>query len=388
MKKVLFRAPVLTQSGYGQHARQVMSWLLTKHDIELYVQPLPWGGTPWLLDTTDLDGFVGKIMEHAIPTQGPVDVSIQLQLPNEWDPKLAKFNVGMTAAVESDRCHPDWITACNNMNTVIVPSNHARLNLTSTGDVKVPLLVIPEAYTESCGCLDEELPSNVFPTFSTPFNFLVFGQITGNNPESDRKNTFYTLKWLMETFSNDPDVGIVLKTNVGKNSLMDKRAVNVMIQGVINEVRKGPFPRIHLIHGNLHDDEVASLYRHPQVKALVALTRGEGYGLPILESAVSGLPIIATNWSGHLDFLNHGKFISVYYKLGDVHPSRIDEKIFVKGSRWAQPSEQDFKSRVKKFRNNSDIPKQWALELKQKLHEMYSLKKIFEAYSEALKEVI
>jgi len=307
-----------------------------------------------------------------------------LQLPNEWDPKLSRVNVGITAAVETDRCHPEWVSACNAMNLVIVPSQHAKQCLANSGNVTKPIIIIPEAYSEAITA--PELPT--LPDFPTPFNFLIFGQLTGNNPNSDRKNIFYTIKWLCETFKNDKDVGIIVKTNAGRNSKIDRNLVTNLMKQLLAEVRPSGNPKFYLLHGDMSDQEVASLYRHNQVKALVALTRGEGYGLPILEAAASGLPVIATGWSGHLDFLKHGKFISVYYQLGEVHPSRVDNKIFVKGARWANPSEEDFKKRALKFRESSSTPKQWALDLQKKVTDLYSIEKVCQAYDAALREVL
>jgi glycosyltransferase involved in cell wall biosynthesis len=134
------------------------------------------------------------------------------------------------------------------------------------------------------------------------------------------------------------------------------------------------------MHGDMNDNEVASLYRHPQIKALVALTRGEGYGLPILEAAASNLPIIATGWSGHMDFLKHGRFVNITYQLGEIHPSRVDNKIFMQGSRWANPSEEDFKRRVLKFKESSSTPKEWANALGKQVTERYKFENIKLAY--------
>ena len=47
---------------------------------------------------------------------------VQLQLPDEWDSNLAKKNIGVSAFVETDRCNPQWIDKCNEMDAVIVPS--------------------------------------------------------------------------------------------------------------------------------------------------------------------------------------------------------------------------------------------------------------------------
>lgn len=385
MKTVVLRGPALTHSGYGVHCRQVASWLLQRGDLDVRFIVTPWGDTPWIINDQACDGLAGEIMKRTTkPEAIKADVSIQLQLPNEWDPKLAPKNIGITAAVETDRCMPAWVEACNAMTAVIVPSQHAKQCLTNSGNVTRPLMVVPEAYS---GAIDSpDLPK--LDSFPTPFNFLVFGQLTGNNPHSDRKNTFFTIRWLCETFKDDPDVGIIVKTNAGRNSRIDRNIVTNLLKQLLGEVRKGPGPRVYLLHGSMDDREVAALYRHDQVKALVALTRGEGYGLPILEAAASGLPIIATNWSGHLDFLKHGKFISVFYQLAEVHPTRVDNRIFVKGARWANPSEEDFKKRVSKFRTSPGTPKEWAVDLQQKVNGLYNLKSVHKAYDSALAEVI
>jgi len=386
MKKVFIRGPVFTQSGYGVHSRQIARWLVERNNIDLYVGALPWGITPWHLTPDAQNGLIGKLMNFSKPMEGQADVSFQVQLPNEWDPKIAKFNVGVTAAVETDRASPEWVNHCNAMDAIVVPSEHSAKSLTNAGEVKVPMYVIPESFHDSIALPDEALPECPLGETSTKHNFLVFGQITGTNPYNDRKNIFFTIRWLCEEFKDNPDVGIVLKTNTARNTKIDRERVFQMTTDLIKEVRVGEFPRIHVIHGSLTDEQVATIYRHPSVKALVAITRGEGYGLPILEAAVSGLPVIATPWSGHMDFMKHGRFIQVHYDLKEIHSSRIDNKIFVPGTRWAEASEADFKRRVRKFYDNSLKPNEWAAALKNKLLNMYGFEKIANIYEDTFKE--
>jgi glycosyltransferase involved in cell wall biosynthesis len=149
-------------------------------------------------------------------------------------------------------------------------------------------------------------------------------------PENDRKNIFYTLKWLCESFQDNPNVGIVIKTNAGRNSKFDKKHVVQILTNLISSIRKGPYPKIHLLHGYMSSQQVVDLYKDPTIKALVTLTRGEGYGLPILEAAACDLPIIAPAWSGYMDFMSLGKFIKVNYVLNKIHESRVDNQLFMK----------------------------------------------------------
>ena len=313
------------------------------------------------------------------------DLSIQIQLPNEWSPDLAKVNVGITAGVETDRCNPLWIECINRMSAIIVPSKHVERTFRNTGTITVPVHVVPEAFHDAC----KEPPNGTPIELSTSFNLLVVGQLTGNNQVTDRKNTFSTIKWLCELFNDDHDVGIVVKTNMGRNSCVDRQQTVALMRQLLTEVRPtSTFPRLHLLHGDMSDAEIASLYYHPTMKALVTTTRGEGFGLPILEAAACGLPVVATNWSGHLDYMNMGRFVSLDYNMQAVHPSRIDGSIFMEGARWAEVQESSFKQRLKKFRASSFTPKQWALELRQKLLRTHSFEAVSAAYDRALNEVI
>ena len=93
-------------------------------------------------------------------------------------------------------------------------------------------------------------------------------------------------------------------------------------------------PSIYLLHGNLNDEEMNDLYNHPKVKCFYMITHGEGFGRPLLEASFTGLPIITSNWSGHLDFLNTDKSFLVGGKLEKVPNSVVWKDIIVKDSEW------------------------------------------------------
>ena len=383
MKTVIIRGPAVTKSGYGRHCRDICRYFLNKPNVECKFILTPWGNTPWNLDKDEQDGLIGEIMDRSSAPDSRGDLSVQVQLPNEWSQDLAPTNIGVSAVVETDRCHPMWVESCNKMSRVIVPSKHVAATLTNTGNVTAPLHVVHESFTDACmkdvKSLDVSLP---------PFTFLVFGQLTGANAATDRKNTFNTIKWLCETFADKEDVGIVLKTNMGRNSKIDRTQTMNMLKSAIAEIRKGTFPRITLLHGDMSDEEVVGLYKHPNVKALVSLTRGEGYGLPTCEAAACGLPIIATGWSGHMDFLGVGKFINVGYTLQQIDPARVDNQIFVKEARWADVHENDAKAKFMKFYQKSSTPREWAKDLQVKVQEKFSFDSICKQYDAVLGDLL
>ena len=225
-KRVLLRAPLLTSSGYGVHSRQVFEFLYNRSDIELDVEVLNWGQTSWLVNPDLENGLVGKIMSCARGVKPPYDYSFQVQLPDEWDTKLAKKNVGISAVVETDFCNPKWIEKCNDMDLVIVPSSFTKSVLERSGNVKKRVEVVPEWFNNEI-LINEENDLKEFANkkfnFYTPFNLMMIGQITGQDPWSDRKNIFFGIKWFFETFADRPDVGLILKTNSGKSSLTKMR---------------------------------------------------------------------------------------------------------------------------------------------------------------------
>jgi len=386
---VILRGPLNISAGYQRHAMDVFRFLLSKPNLDVKTQLTPWGSCPMILDSNAQNGLIGEAMSRSIAgnLSARADFSLQCILPNEWTIDPAHFNIGITAGVETDICNPQWIDHLNKMNLIIVPSNHTKQTFERTAEkyhklITTQIKVVPESFP------NELLNPEIKPldlNLKTSFNYLSVAQITGNNPQNDRKNLFFTIKWFCEVFKNDPDVGLIIKTNTGRNSVKDRMNTEAILKKLTQEIGKKEFPRIYLLHGYMTDAEMAGLYNHPSVKCFISLTRGEGFGLPILEASASGLPIIATNYSGHLDFMNKGKFIKVNYELSPIHESLLSNKnIFSsKEARWANPIEEDAKMKMEKFRHRSTLPQEWAKELKQIIQKEYHINNIIKLYDEA-----
>jgi glycosyltransferase involved in cell wall biosynthesis len=383
--KVLLRAPLLTTSGYGVHSRQIFEWLSELNNIDLHVECLNWGMTPWILNDNYEDGLIKKIMECSKKLEPPYDITFQLQLPDEWNPELGKINIGMSAVVETDRCNPKWIDACNRMSHVIVPSNFTKSVLKRSGILTTPVSVIPEWFDKNIEA--ENFKEIDLGNIDTDFNFLVISQLNSNNALDDRKNIFNTIKWICEEFNGDQSVGVFLKTNSGKGTTIDKKITKNIMQQMVKAFGKKEFPRIYLIHGNMEKEEVASLYAHDKINCFVSATRGEGYGLPIVDAAASGMPVIATNWSGHLDFLGDN-FSKVDYQLKEIRKEKVDNRIFFEGFRWAEPVEKDFKQKIRNVFENYEKHKIEAQTLKEKTSNNFSKAVILKQYNKFLEKIL
>lgn len=385
MKKVLVRGPVINTSGYGVHARQVFKYLKNRGDCELSTHITPWGVCTYYINPSYENGTIGDILKSSKPVEEDYDVSFQIQLPNEWDSNLAKINVGVTAGVETTKCSKEWVDSVNKMDLVIVPSKFTKKCIEDSGEINTKVVVIPEYI------IDEVIEEKLEPmdlNLETSFNFLMFGLITGNTPESDRKNTFYGIKWLCETFKDDPEVGIVIKTSLGRMTYIDRKNTIDILTKLLNEVRVGPYPKFYLSHGLMKSEEISSFYRSKDINALVSFTRGEGYGLPILEAAASGLPVMATKWSGHMDFMSKIKFSAFEYSLKDVHNSKIDNRIFVEGAQWAEVKEGDVKRRLKKMKSSYKVPLEWAAAGKEILRKELNSSSVFKIYDKYLENIL
>ena len=358
MKKVLLRGPLLTASGYGEHSRQFFRWLETREDIELKVQCLNWGITTWYIDTDIEEGLIGRIMKKTNVEQNEkFDISIQVQLPNEWDPSLANYNVGVSAFMETNKCSYDWFLACEKMDKIIAPSEHSLKSVLVYGNPNCDTHVINEPYNPLIKNPDFSFKMDL----KTDFNFLMVSQLTDVSSDRDRKNILNTISAFCETFKDDKNVGLIVKTNLGRSTMKDRKITQDLLSDIIKKERKSNFPKVYLVHGLLSPNEMSAIYNHKSVKGLISLTRGEGYGLPLLEASVSSLPVIATNWSGHLDFLTD--FVKIKYNIINIPDSKADGRMFQKGMKWADPDIEDFKLKIKDFKENYKTYKKSAKKL-------------------------
>jgi len=353
---VVVSCPLDTFSGYGARARDVARALVNseKYDVKFLSQR--WGNTPFgFLDENDKEDK--KLLDRIIPTplQRQPDVWIQISVPDEFT-KVGKFNIGITAGIETDTCDVRFLQGANNMDLILGSSKHALYSLQHTqyeqkdkagnvvGVIKLetPTDILFEGidlekyfYIEPKDLPKTELVESL-DTIDEQFCFLFVGHWLRGAIGEDRKNTGLMLKTFLEAFKGaKKKPALIMKTMTGPASIMDRDEVLRKINEVRNGVG-GNLPNVYLIHGEIDDADINHLYNHPKVKAMINLTKGEGFGRPLLEFTQSKKPIIASNWSGHLDFLNPEFASLVPGEIKPVHESVVQDRLILKESKWFQ----------------------------------------------------
>lgn len=348
IKKILVKGPALSVSGYGEQTRFALRALKEHQDkFDVFLLNIPWGRTGHVIDVNEEVDWMHNLMAKThqyIQHGGQFDISLQVTIPNEFE-KIAPINIGYTAGIETTKVSPQWIEKARLMDKIIVVSEHSKSVYNST-EYKAQNKQTGEII-DFCNITPIEVVH--FPVkniefkdinldLQTNFNFLAVAQW------GPRKNIEATITAFLEEFASESDVGLVLKLNLAKNCISDK----MLCENKIAQL-KSHFPnakcKLYLLHGNMSDAEMKSLYVHPKIKAIVSTTHGEGFGLPLFEAACSGLPVIAPKWSGHVDFLmapvkedgkvrvkNH--FSSIDYDLAQVNKESVWDGVIQADSMW------------------------------------------------------
>jgi glycosyltransferase involved in cell wall biosynthesis len=353
--------PIDTYSGYGARARDFFKALYEakKDEYEFKILSQRWGATPWgyIEDNKEEWSWVLPMIHNNPQLPKKPDVWIQITVPNEFQP-LGVYSIGVTAGVETTVADSAWIEGVNRMDLTLVSSNHAKKVFEETAyqkrdkatnqlveDIKLskPVEVLFEGadLNKYFQIDDEHIEATELveelDEIEEDFCFLFVGHWLQGDLGEDRKNVGLMLKTFLETFADKrKKPALIMKVSGAGSSIMDRDMLLKKIDGIRNQV-KGKLPNVYLLHGELDDKDINYLYNHPKVKAMFNLTKGEGFGRPLLEFSLAKKPIIVSGWSGHTDFLDREFTCQLGGELKDTHPSAHVPGIILKDSKWFSP---------------------------------------------------
>jgi len=404
MKKLmLICAPVTSRSGYGDHARDLVRSLINHDKYEIKIFDVNWGETPRDALDEKLDkNIIDCILPEPKVARQP-DVYIDIRIPNEFQ-QWGKVNIGITAGIETTAVSDKWIDGCNKMDLIIVPSEHSKQGFASALYEKMQTL--PDGKQQKIGELKLEKPievlfegsdENIFKPIDNSsldlvddikedFCFLHVGMWGKGGYGEDRKDISKLVKVFYESFANKKEQpALILKTSGAGFSILDREECLKKIRQIKDKFPQDwNLPNIYLLHGSLSAEEMNKLYNHPKVKSFVSLTHGEGYGRPLQEATMVGLPIIASGWSGQMDFLSETDSFLLGGEMIPVPKSQVWKDIIVSESQWFNVNEtQAYKAMNHSFKNYDEV-KEKALNLMKVNRDKFTLNKMTEKFDEII----
>jgi glycosyltransferase involved in cell wall biosynthesis len=343
MSKPVFviSCPIDTYSGYGARSRDIVKAIIELDKYDVKILPQRWGSTPkgFIKDNSEWSFLTSHLLNSPqLPAQP--EIWMQITVPNEFQP-IGKYNIGCTAGIETTIAPAEWIEGCSRMNLILGSSKHTiEVLKNSKFEKRDQKTNQPMGFIEWKG--DSEVifegadiekykvaKSNFdFSSIKEDFAYLFVGHWMQGALSEDRKNVGLLVKAFFETFKNkSKKPALILKTSQVGSSYMDRDEILKKITAIKESCKSNNLPNVYLLHGEFTDVEMNEIYNHSKVKAMVNLTKGEGFGRPLLEFSLVNKPIITTNWSGHTDYLDPEFVTLLPGTLTNVHPSAANNML-------------------------------------------------------------
>lgn len=385
LKRNLFlRASVYSRSGYGEHSRDILKALWDSGLFNIGIHPTRWGESSL---TANIDEQMLEIIKFCM--QNTIErnnaIFMHVGLPSEFE-KLGKYNIGVTAGLESESIPKDWVDKCNEMDLVIVPSTFGEQLFRRSG-VSSDILVCPEGV--NIDIFNNKKEPFEIPDITTNFNFLTLGQWLPYELYKDRKQIAFLIKQFIEAFRYTKDVGLIIKTYTLNTETPDAYFTLKRFEDLLKMCGLDGAPPIYFIHGDLTDDELSGLYNHPTVKGFVTLTSGEGWGRSLAEAVSCGVPVIAPDWSSYKDFILNEFSILMPIKMAKIPIDVIQSYrgIFPDDARWAAVSPDTVITTLKKFHMNYELYKKKADDYIPIFQEKFSFKSAYAKLTQKLIDI-
>lgn len=392
-QKIIVKAPMLSRSGYGEQSRFALRALRSREDLyDIYLVNIPWGNTGMITNVDEERQWMDSVLmrtAHYAEGGGQFDMSLQITIPTEFE-TMAPVNIGYTAGIETNKVSPGWISKANeSVDKIITVSQHSKAVFEKTKyDVKnnetgeeiknwglaVPIDVVNYPVVE-------HEPEDLDIELVTDKNFLVVSQW------GPRKNLERTIRWFVEEYKDEEDIGLIVKANTASDSIMDREYTSSRLQHLLKDF-KDKKCKVYLLHGEISPGQLTWLYQHPTMKALINIAHGEGYGLPLFEAAYNGLPLVTITWSGQLDFIRKpnkkGKkvplVVRVDYDLQKVQPGAVWKGVIEEDSMWAYARESSYKRALREVLSKEKHFKNKALELQKYIKKNFTEEKLYDEF--------
>jgi glycosyltransferase involved in cell wall biosynthesis len=398
---IVYQAPIATRSGYGDHSRDILKSLFELDKYDVKIVPTRWGNTPQDQINPKTE-FGQKLLQNIVTNvDRQPDIFIQVSVANEFK-KVGKYNIGITAGVETTIAPQEFLQGSNQMDLIITPSEFTKETLVKTiftqidkqtkektGELKLtkPVEVLFEGVDTSI--FNGKSKSSILDSVDTDFNFLFVGHWLAGDLGHDRKDVGMMIKTFCTVFKSlpkDKQPGLILKTSHAGFSVGEREDLAKKILELTKEFGD-KCPSVHLVWGDLSEIELNSLYNDDKVKAMLMFTKGEGYGRPLAEFATTGKPIVVSDWSGYKDFLPKENTVYLEGEVKEVHQT-AQNKFLLKESKWFYVDYSKAASKIFDVHKNYKTYLSKSNGLKTNINSNFTLHKMTEKLGSILKKYI
>lgn len=284
-----------------------------------------------------------------------------------------KYHIGHLF-FETDRLPADWINPCNKMQEIWTASEKQAQMMKDSG-VTVPIKWFPQPIDTAIA--EQKLKPFVIPNFDGFVFYGVFQWILRKNPEA-------MVKTYLQTFSGKDDVCLVLKTY--GNTYLDKEfdKIRSEITKWKGELGLKHYPKIYLVNKLLNTKDLFRLHNAGDV--YLNTSCGEGWGIPIVEAALLGKPVISTNVTGFADYFSP----DIYYPVpaSPVTATQVPHiPWYTSDMMWFDIDRDKLSEAMLEVYHNRKEAKQKGVKASKFVQESFNYWKIGEAMKERLEEI-
>lgn len=369
MINILYTTALNDGSGYSEAARNYCMSLAKHPCVNLSISSASF--EQWKTDQSAYTNFLKPFINKPLKP----DVQIIHMTPENF-PKYKRQGIPNFGffAWETDKLPDNWIPICNSMDGLLVPSDY-NVEVAKISGITVPIRKVEHAIDQSqfekIQHFDFGLPKDVFIFYSI-FQW------------TERKNPIGLLKAYFSEFCSADKVLLLLKSyRFNNGNLEDKKWIEKEVATIGNSMNIKDFPAASLVFKSMSRQEMLSF--HNQCDVLVHPCRSEGFGLTQFEAMAMGKPVISTNYSGHLEFMNKENSYLVDYSMTPV--TNMPWNIYTGRQNWAEPDVGDLKKAMREVYENRDAAKQKGLLGKETVKD-YSWKLIGEKMVKKVNEIL
>ncbi len=260
---------------------------------------------------------------------------------------------------------PEWRAGSKLIDELWVTTSYIRDNMVQFAPVPVHKVTIPIV-------IDETKVSYSRKPFALPESTFLFVFAFDHNSIMSRKNPMSVIEAYRLAFGNRKDVGLVVKTINSDKQPERQKELNEAIKNL----------NAFIVDGELDRYQSFSLYA--ACNCYVSLHRAEGLGLAMAESMLLGKPVIATGYSGNMEFMNHHNSMPVRYKMVEILE---DQNLYRKGQWWAEPDVEHAAECMQTLVDDAELCKALGERAKNHIQTHFSLEKAHQSMYARLNQI-